>query len=380
MNEGPNAAYVRASLRRQGVKPTKLRKKRSGLFEFKKRVAARDITFVTRQLSTMFGAGIPVAQALDAIGRGHENPGMRDLLGAIRSEVESGTALSQALSRYPQYFDRLYVSLVAAGETSGTLDILLEKIAAYKEKIEALKSKIKSAMLYPAAVVLVAVIVVTLLLLFVIPQFEQLFQSVGGDLPTLTKTIVNLSRWFQQWWWLFFLILIGSIIAVIFIYKRSPKLQFALDRLLLRLPIFGVIVKKGTIARYARTLATMFGAGVPLVDALESVASASGNRVYHNAVLNIRNEVSTGRTLESSMAATGLFPSMVLQMVATGEESGELELMLTKVAEFYEREVDDAVAAMASLIEPLMIVVLGLIVGTMVVAMYLPIFKLASVF
>jgi type IV pilus assembly protein PilC len=378
-NEGPSAAYIKATLRRQGIRQIKVRKKPRPLFSIGKSVKPKDITFFTRQLSTMISAGIPVAQSIDGIARGHENPSVHDLLTSIRQEVESGTSLSNTLMRYPVHFDRLFTSLVAAGEQSGTLDVLLEKVASYKEKVEALKGKVKAAMMYPTAVLVVALIVVALLLIFVIPQFEQLFRNFGGELPTLTATVVEMSRWFQKWWLLFFAGLIGSVVAIVYMYKRSPKMQFALDRVTLRLPVFGPLFKKATIARVARTLSTMFGAGVPLVDALESVAGASGNRVYHNGIINVRNEVSTGRTLETSMAQTGLFPSMVLQMVSTGEESGELELMLAKIAEFYEQEVDDAVAALSSLIEPLMIVVLGVIIGTMVVAMYLPIFKMAAV-
>jgi len=379
-NEAPNAAYVKSLLRRQGIKPSKVRRKPKPLFQMKKRIKGRDITFATRQLSTMIGAGIPVAQSIEAIARGHENPSVQELLTSIRQDVESGTSLSQSMKRFPLHFDRLYTSLVAAGEESGTLDVLLEKVAAYKEKIDAIKSKIKSAMLYPVAVLLVAVVVIAILLIFVIPQFESLFKNFGGDLPTLTRWVVDLSRWFQEWWWLFFACLIGGIVGAIAAYRRSPKLQFFMDRVALKLPVFGPLVKKAVIARYTRTLSTMFGAGVPLVDGLESVAESTGNRVYRNAVLDVRNEVSTGRSLEVSMAQTGLFPSMVLQMVSSGEESGELELMLMKIAEFFEREVDDAVAALSSLIEPIMIVILGAIVGTMVVAMYLPIFKLAAVF
>lgn len=379
-HEAPSATYVKSLLRRQGIKPTKVRRKAKPLFQMKKPIKSRDITFATRQLAAMIGAGIPVAQSVEAIARGHENPSARELLTKIRQEVESGTSLSQSLKRYPVHFDRLYTSLVAAGEQSGTLDILLEKIATYKEKIEALKSKIKAALLYPSAVLLVAVVVIAILLIFVIPQFENLFKGFGADLPTLTRMVVDLSRWFQANWWLFFGVLIAVIVASIYAYRRSPKLQYAFDRISLRLPIFGPIIKKAIIARFARTLSTMFGAGVPLVDSLESVADAVGNRVYYNGVIQVRNEVSTGRSLEASMAQTNLFPVMVLQMIATGEESGELELMLMKIAEFFEREVDDAVAALSSLIEPLLIVVLGGIVGTMVVAMYLPIFKMAAVF
>jgi len=379
-NEGPNAAYVKSMLRRQGIRPSKVRRKPKPLFQMKKSVKAKDISFATRQLSTMIGAGIPVAQSLEAIARGHDNPSVQELLTAIRQDVESGTSLSQSMRRFPLHFDRLYTSLVAAGEESGTLDILLEKVATYKEKIEAIKGKIKSALLYPAAVLIVAIVVIAILLIFVIPQFESLFQGFGGDLPTLTRVIVDLSRWFQEWWWAFFAVLIGTIVAAVAAYRRSARLQFLMDRIALKMPMFGPLIQKAVIARFSRTLSTMFGAGVPLVDALESVAEGTGNRVYRNAVLNVRNEVSTGRALEVCLAQTGLFPSMVLQMISSGEESGELELMLMKIAEFFEQQVDDAVAALSSLIEPIMIVMLGAVVGTMVVAMYLPIFKMAAVF
>jgi len=379
-NEAPNAAYVKSMLRRQGIRPAKVRKKPKPLFQFKKSVKPKDISFATRQMSTMIGAGIPVAQTLEAIARGHDNPSVQELLTSIRQDVESGTSLSQSMRRFPLQFDRLYTSLVAAGEESGTLDILLEKVATYKEKIEAIKSKIKSALLYPAAVLIVAIVVIAILLIFVIPQFESLFQGFGGDLPTLTRVIVDLSRWFQEWWWLFFGVLIGSVIGTVAAYRRSSRLQFLMDRVALKMPMFGPLIQKAVVARFTRTLSTMFGAGVPLVDALESVAEGTGNRVYRNAVLEVRNEVSTGRSLEVSIAQTGLFPTMVLQMISSGEESGELELMLMKIAEFFEQQVDDAVAALSSLIEPIMIVMLGAIVGTMVVAMYLPIFKMAAVF
>jgi type IV pilus assembly protein PilC len=379
-NEAPNAEYVKATLRRQGIRPTKVRRKPKPLFKFKRPIKSKDISFVTRQLATMIGAGIPVASSIESLARGHENPSMQEMLTTIRLDVESGTALSDALGRFPIHFDRLYTALVSAGEQSGTLDILLDKIAIYKEKMEAIKSKVRAAMLYPSAVLIVAVVVVSILLIFVIPSFERLFQNFGADLPTLTRWIVDLSRWFTEWWWMFFMILIGSIVGIVFTYKRSEKMQYFFDRVLLKLPIFGVVIKKAIIARFARTLSTMFGAGVPLVESLETVALATGNRVFSNGVIGIRNEVSTGRTLEVAMAESNLFPSMVLQMVSSGEEAGELELMLMKVAEFFEREVDDAVAALASLIEPVMIVMLGIIVGVIVVAMYLPIFKMAAVF
>lgn len=377
--EAKSIAHVRTTLRRQGVRAKKIKRKPRPLFQFKKRVQPRDISFFTRQLAAMLGAGVPVAQSLSALSRGHDNPTMRNLLTSIRQEVESGTNLSNTLARHPVQFNRLYTSLVAAGEQSGTLDILLDKIASYQEKMEAIKGKIKSALIYPAVVVMVAIIVITILMIFVIPQFEQLFQGAGADLPTLTRMIVTASDWFRQWYWLFFLIIIGSIVFAIFSYKRSIKFQQTVDRIILKLPIFGIIIRKAILARYSRTLSTMFGAGVPLVDGLESVSKAVGNRVYENGIMDIRSEVSSGRSLESSMAMTGLFPAMVQQMVSTGEEAGELELMLNKVGEFYEREVDDAVAAISSLIEPIMIVVLGIIVGVIVVAMYLPIFKIAAV-
>ncbi|MFC1680221.1 type II secretion system F family protein [Pseudomonadota bacterium] len=378
--EAPNAEYVKSQLRRQGIVPIKVRKKPRPLFQIRRPIRSKDITFATRQMATMIGAGIPVAQCIESLARGHENPSMQDMLTSIRQDVESGTNLSDALGRFPVHFDRLYTALVAAGEQSGTLDILLDKIAIYKEKMEAIKSKIRAALLYPAAVLTVAVVVIAILLLFVIPAFEKLFQNFGADLPTLTRWIVDLSRWFTEWWFYFFATLIGSIVGIIFLYRRSEKMQFFFDRVVLRLPIFGIVIKKAIIARFARTLSTMFGAGVPLVDALETVALATGNKVYHNGVMAIRSEVSTGRSLEVSMSESNLFPAMVLQMVSSGEEAGELELMLMKVAEFYEREVDDAVAALASLIEPVMIVILGVIVGTIVIAMYLPIFKMAAVF
>lgn len=379
-HEAASVAYVNATLRRQGIRPIRVRRQARPLLSFKKPVRTRDIVFATRQLATMIGAGIPIAQALQGIERGHENPSMSELLRDIRQQVEAGTNFSEVLVKYPQHFDRLYTSLVAAGEQSGTLDDLLEKVATYKEKVEAIKGKVKSALFYPAAVLVVAVIVIALLLIFVIPQFESLFENFGGQLPTLTQFMVDLSRWFQDAWYVVFGVLIGSVMIIGFSYRRSPRMQYLADRVSLRIPVIGEILRKATIARYSRTLATMFSAGVPLVDSLESVAGATGNRVYYDGIMEIKNEISTGRSLEAAMTSTGLFPSMVLQMVATGEESGELETMLNKVADFYEREVDDAVAAMSSLIEPIMIVVLGTIVGTMVVAMYLPIFKMAAVF
>jgi len=379
-NEAPSAAYVSATLRRQGIKPVKVKRQAKALFTVKKKIRPKDVAVVTRQLSTMISAGIPMAQSLDILARGHDNVAVQEMLFAIRQEVESGTNLSVALAKYPVQFDELYRNLVNAGEQSGTLDNLMDKIATYMEKLEAIKSKIKSALFYPTAVIVVAFIVTAILLIFVIPMFESLFQSFGAELPTLTQLVVNASEFLQEWWWLIFGALIGFAVFVAYFYKRSPKLQYTMDRVVLRLPVMGLIVKKATIARFTRTLSTMFGAGVPLVDALESVAGASGNRIYHDATLRVRDDVSTGQQLATSMSNTGLFPNMVLQMVAIGEEAGELEVMLGKVAEFYEAEVDDAVAALSSLIEPLIISFLGVVIGGLVVAMYLPIFKMAAVF
>jgi len=331
-------------------------------------------------MATMIGAGIPIAQTLRAIGKGHENAAMEKLMLELGREVESGSSLSVALKKHPQYFNRLFTSLTEAGEESGKLDTMLDRVATYNEKLEAIKSKVKSAMLYPMIVLFVAAIVTVLLLLFVIPQFEELFTSFGADLPSLTRSVVDMSRWMQDNWWKFLLAIIVAVVVFIYSYKRSEKMQFTMDRILIRLPIFGVILKKSALARFSRTLSIIFGAGVPLVDGMDTVGASTGNRVYQKAVSDIKHNISTGRSLESSVAATGLFPNMMMQMIASGEESGELEVMLDKVADFYEREVDDAVDALSSIIEPLMIVILGVIIGTMILAMYMPIFKMASVF
>ena len=305
---------------------------------------------------------------------------MEKLMLDLAREVESGSALSVALSKYPVYFNRLFTSLTEAGEESGKLDTMLDRVATYNEKLEIIKSKVKSALMYPIIVLVIAGIVTVLLLLFVIPQFESLFQGFGADLPFLTRVIVDMSKAMQESWYIYLGIFAASVYAFIATYKRSEKLRFAMDRFLLKVPLIGVILKKSALARFARTLSITFGAGVPLVDGMDTVGAATGNRVFQNAVTEVKNDVSTGRGLENSMSSTGVFPNMMLQMVASGEESGELETMLDKVADFYEREVDDAVDGLASIIEPFMIVLLGGIIGTMVVAMYLPIFKLASVF
>lgn len=373
-----SVAIVNATLRRQGINPTKVAKQRAPLFKMKQKITAKDVAVFTRQLATMLQSGIPVAQAFDIVGKGHENPQMQILIMSIKSDVESGTSLTQALGKHPLYFDALYCNLVQAGEQAGILEAILNKLATYKEKIEAIKGKIKSALFYPAAVVVVAFIITAVLLVFVIPQFESLFAGFGADLPALTKMVIDLSRVFQDWWWAIIFSFVGTVVFVGYTYKRSEKMQHTLDRMLLRAPVLGVIVKKATIARFSRTLATMFAAGVPLVEALDSVAGASGNRVYYEGTMAIRNDVSTGMQLQAAMNSTGLFPNMVVQMVAIGEESGELDKMLSKVADFYEQEVDDAVAGLSSLLEPIIMAFLGVIIGGLVVAMYLPIFKMAA--
>jgi len=371
-------ALVNTSLRRQGINPLKVQRRRSSLFQIKKKIKTKDIAIFTRQLSTMLQSGIPIAQAFDIVGKGHDNPSMQTLIDSIRQDVESGTSLTQALGKHPLYFDTLYCNLIAAGEQAGILDAVLDKLATYKEKIEAIKGKIKSALFYPTAVVVVAFIITAVLLVFVIPQFESLFKGFGADLPALTKMVIKLSRGFQDWWWLIVGSIVGSVVALGYSYKRSTAMQHTLDRALLRTPVIGEIVKKATIARFARTLATMFAAGVPLVEALDSVAGAAGNRVYYEGTLKVKNDVSTGMQLQAAMNTTGLFPNMVVQMVAIGEEAGELDTMLGKVADFYEREVDDAVAGLSSLLEPIIMVFLGVVIGGLVIAMYLPIFKLAG--
>jgi type IV pilus assembly protein PilC len=371
-------AFVKASLRRQGVNPTRVTRKSKPLFSVKKRIKPKDVAVFTRQLATMIQSGIPVAQAFEIVGKGHENPSMQDLILSVKQDVESGTALTQALAKHPLHFDALYCNLVAAGEQAGILDAILDKVATYKEKIEYIKGKIKSALFYPTAVIVVAFIVTAILLIFVIPQFEALFKGFGADLPALTQFVISLSKAFQEWWYAILGVIIGAVVGLGYTYKRSPKMQHTLDRLLLRAPVIGEIVKKATIARFARTLSTMFAAGVPLVEALDAVAGASGNRVYYEGTLAIKSDVSTGMQLQAAMNATGLFPNMVVQMVSIGEESGELDKMLGKVADFYETEVDDAVASLSSLIEPVIMAFLGVVIGGLVIAMYLPIFKLAG--
>jgi len=373
-----NPSMVKADLRRQGISPLKVRKKSQLLSASKKKIVPKDIAVFTRQLATMMSAGVPLVQSFEIIGRGHENPAMQQLVLAIKNDVESGSTLANALSKHPLYFDELVCNLVAAGEQAGILETLLDKIAVYKEKSEALKSKIKKALFYPAAVVVVALIVTSILLIFVVPQFESLFAGFGADLPAFTKMVISLSEWMQAYWWAVFMGIGASIYGFSQARKRSPKFAHALDRLVLTIPIIGEILTKAIIARYARTLSTMFAAGVPLVEAMESVAGAAGNAVYAEGIMRMRDNVATGQQLQLSMTQTGLFPNMVVQMVAIGEESGSLDTMLGKVADFFEQEVDDAVDGLSSLLEPLIMAVLGVLVGGLIVAMYLPIFKMGS--
>jgi len=376
--DAASVAFVNAMLRRQGISPVRVKKRATALFSTKKKITPKDVSIFTRQLATMMAAGIPVAQAFDIVAKGHENPSMRELVNSVKHDIESGTSMTDAMSKHPLYFDELYCNLVQAGEAAGILDTILDKLAIYKEKIESLKSKIKSALFYPTAVIVVAFLITSILMIFVIPQFESLFKGFGADLPAFTKMVIDISDVFTEWWWAIFGGIIGTVSFFSYSYKRSMKMQHTMDRLLLHAPIIGEIVRKATIARFTRTLATMFAAGVPLVEALDSVAGASGNRVYFEATMDIKAEVTTGTQLQAAMASTQLFPNMVVQMIAIGEESGELDTMLNKVADIYEGEVDDAVNGLSSLLEPIIMAFLGIVIGGLVVAMYLPIFKLAA--
>jgi len=370
-------ASLRAELRRQGVAPSRIKKQSSKVAGGK--VTPSDIAVFSRQLATMLAAGIPLVQSFEIVGAGHEKPAMQKLILDIKADVEGGISLHEALGKRPLYFDDLYVNLVEAGEQAGALESLLDKVATYKEKTEALKKKIKKALFYPTAVLVVAVIVTVILLVFVIPQFESLFKGFGADLPAFTQMVIGLSQ-FVQTKGIFLAIVLGAAgYAFVYFKKRSRKMRENLDRLALKMPIIGPILNKAAIARFARTLSTMFAAGVPLVEAMESVAGATGNIVYENATLAMRDEVATGTRLQRAMENTDLFPNMVVQMIAVGEEAGALDEMSGKVATFYEAEVDNAVDAMSSLLEPLIMAVLGVIVGGLVIAMYLPIFKLGQV-
>ncbi len=369
-------ALVNASLRKQGILVTKIRKQ---TFKSGRKIKDKDVTLFTRQLATMMKAGVPLLQAFDIVGRGHANASVSKLLNDVRSDIETGSSLNQAFRKYPLYFDPLFCNLVSAGEQAGILDSLLDRLATYKEKILAIKSKIKAALFYPAAVIGVGFIVTAVIMIFVIPAFKSVFSSFGADLPGPTLVVMAISDFFVQWWYLIFGILFGGIYFFFQAWRRSPKIQAVMDRLLLQAPIFGDLVRKSSIARWTRTLATMFAAGVPLVEALDSVGGASGNWVYAEATKKVQSDVATGVSLTNAMQNTNVFPNMVIQMVSIGEESGSLDSMLSKVADFFEAEVDDAVDALSSLLEPLIIVILGVLVGGMVVAMYLPIFKLGQV-
>ena len=369
-------AMVSASLRRQGILITKVKKRRmSG----GKAIKQKDIAVFTRQLSTMMRAGVPLIQSFDIVARGSPNPRLTRLLTDIRSDVETGTSLSSAFRKHPLYFDALYCNLVEAGEAGGILEALLDRLAIYQEKTMAIKNKIKSALIYPIAVLVVAFVVLAVIMIFVIPAFKDVFSSFGADLPAPTLVVIAMSEFFVKYWYLIFGFLGGGIYFFLESWKRSEKMQRAMDRLLLRVPVFGDLVNKSAVARWTRTLSTMFAAGVPLVEALDSVGGASGNAVFADATVQIQKDVSTGAALTTSMQMTGVFPNMVLQMCAIGEESGSLDQMLGKAAEFYEDEVDEAVKGLSSLMEPFIIVILGTLIGGIVVSMYLPIFKLGQV-
>ena len=378
-SSGASVALVKASLRRQGITPNKVRKKSKPLFAAGKSIKAGDIAIFSRQLATMMTSGVPLVQAFDIIGRGHDNPRMQDMLISIKNDIEGGSNLSDALAKHPFHFDDLYCNLVRAGEHAGILDNILDKVATYKEKTEAIKGKIKKALFYPTAVIVVAFIITAVLMIFVIPEFEKLFAGFGADLPAVTKFVINLSKFFQEWWWAIFGSIGLALYGLIQAKKRSKGFQIFLDRVLLKAPMIGPILNKAAIARYARTLATMFAAGVPLVEAMESVAGAVGNVVYGEAVLRMRDEVATGTQLNVSMKSSGLFPNMVVQMTAIGEEAGSMDSMLSKVADFYEEEVDNAVDGLSSLLEPLIMAILGVLIGGLVIAMYMPIFQMGKV-
>jgi type IV pilus assembly protein PilC len=367
---------VQAALRRQGVVQLKIKKRRMSAG---RSIKPKDMAIFTRQLATMMKAGVPLLQAFDIVGRGNPNPSVTRLLNDIRTDVETGTSLSVAFRKYPRYFDNLYCNLVEAGEAAGILDQLLDRLAVYMEKTEAMKSKIKSALMYPISVLVVAFVVTAVIMIFVVPAFKEVFSNFGADLPAPTLAVIAISEIFVSYWWLIFGGLGGGLYFFFQAWRRNQKMQQFMDRLLLKMPIFGTLVDKSCVARWTRTLSTMFAAGVPLVEALDSVGGASGNWVYESATIKIQQEVSTGTALTAAMTNANLFPSMVLQMCAIGEESGSIDHMLGKAADFYEAEVDDMVAGISSLMEPIIIVILGTVIGGIVVAMYLPIFKLGQV-
>ncbi|MBI3715319.1 MAG: type II secretion system F family protein [Betaproteobacteria bacterium] len=366
---------VTATLRRQGIQNPKVKRQRAG---GGKRITDMDITFFTRQLATMMRSGVPLLQAFDIVAKGHSNASVTRLLLDIKTEVETGSSLAQAFKKYPMYFDALFCNLVGAGEQAGILDSLLDRLATYKEKILAIKSKIKKALFYPISILVVAFIVTAVIMIFVIPQFEEMFKNFGAGLPAPTMVVMNISKIFVTYWYIIFGGIGGSVWLFLNTWKRSVKMQYFMDKMMLKAPVFGDLVMKATVARWTRTLSTMFAAGVPLVEALDSVAGACGNAIYYNATKKIQQEVSTGSSLTVAMQNSGIFPNMVLQMCAIGEESGALDGMLGKVADFFEQEVDDAVDALSSLMEPMIMAVLGVVIGGLVVAMYLPIFKMGQ--
>ncbi len=376
---GRNDALIKAQLRRQGINPLKVKKKAKPLFGSSGSITTKEITVFSRQLATMMSSGVPLVQSFEIVGRGHDNPAMQNLVMTIKADVEAGGNLNEAFGKHPKYFSELYVNLVQAGEHAGILEDILHKLATYMEKTEALKSKVKGALFYPTAVIVVAFIITMILMIFVIPQFQTLFDGFGADLPTLTQVVINMSKWFQSSWYIMIGGIVGVVIGIMQLMKRSKKFAHFVDRLMLKMPVIGEILDKSAIARFARTLQTMFAAGTPLVEAMTSVAGACGNIVYYEAVMKMRDEVATGTQMQVAMRDANIFPNMVIQMVAIGEESGALDTMLGKIADWYEQEVDDAVDALTSLLEPLIMAVLGVLIGGLVVAMYLPIFKMGQV-
>ena len=377
---GQNDALIKAQLRRQGVNPLKVKKKSKPLLGGGGgKITTKDITVFSRQMATMMSSGVPLVQSFEIVGRGHENKAMQALIMGIKGDVEAGGSLHEALAKHPRQFNELYINLVVAGEHAGILEEILHKLATYMEKTEALKSKIKGAMFYPIAVVVVAFVITCILMIFVIPQFQDLFSGFGADLPALTQIVIDMSKWFQSYWYVLVGGIVGGVFGIVQAMRRSIKFAHFVDRLLLKLPVLGDILNKSAIARFARTLATMFAAGTPLVEAMTSVAGACGNIVYYEAVMKMRDEIATGTQMQVAMREAGVFPNMVIQMVAIGEESGALDSMLSKVADWYEQEVDDAVDSLTSLLEPIIMAVLGVLIGGLVVAMYLPIFKMGQV-
>ncbi|MEN5102478.1 type II secretion system F family protein [Stenotrophomonas sp. TWI809] len=375
-----NANLLRAELRRQGITPSIVKQKPKPLFGGAgSAVGAKDIAFFSRQMAIMMKSGVPIVSALEIIASGHKNPRMKKLVETIRTDIEGGSSLHEAISRHPVQFDELYRNLVRAGEGAGVLETVLDTIATYKENIEGLKGKIKKALFYPVMVIVVAMLVSSIMLIFVVPQFEDVFKGFGAELPAFTQMIVNLSRFLVSWWWVILFVLLGAAAGFIYAYKRSPKMQHGMDRLILKVPVIGQIMHNSAIARFARTTAVTFKAGVPLVEALGIVAGATGNKVYEEAVLRMRDDVSVGYPVNMAMKQVNIFPHMVVQMTAIGEEAGALDTMLFKVAEYFEQEVNNAVDALSSLLEPMIMVFIGTIVGGMVIGMYLPIFKLGAV-